>query len=308
MTVWHLSRCSLSSVSSRVSLTTRRIVLKSSGSWLLLLCVGLSSWAAAEIDHGVLSKNVQSVSFLSKSLGEQRKFNIVLPTDYDTSTSRYPVLYLLHGYGDNETGWVLKTNLSGYAAAYKLIIVVPDASGSYFLNSASDPKARFEDYIVADLIDYVDTHYRSIPLPHARAIAGLSMGGYGAIFLGLKHYDLFTAIGSFSGALAFARRPPGKLKEKRQLLGPPGSREQNARDPFVIVDKVPLSQMPLIYIACGGQDFLLEETRTFVDLLSKKKIPYEYREISLADHNYDFWDEQVSVFLDILMTKPGFTR
>jgi S-formylglutathione hydrolase FrmB len=100
----------------------------------------------------------------------------------------------------------------------------------------------------------------------------------------------------------------GSSRKNVNCWAPPGSPEQNARDPFLIVDKVPLSQMPLIYIACGGQDFLLEETRTFVDLLSKKKIPYEYREISLADHNYDFWDEQVSVFLDILMTKPGFTR
>ncbi len=108
------------------------------------------------------------------------------------------------------------------------------------------------------------------------------------------------------GAAADART--GILKEKRQLIGPLGSPEQIARDPFAIVDKVPLAEMPMIYIACGGQDVLLQDSRTFVDLLSKKKIPYEYREISPGDHNYDFWDQQISVFLELLMEKPGFTQ
>ncbi len=92
------------------------------------------------------------------------------------------------------------------------------------------------------------------------------------------------------------------------MIGPLGSPEQIARDPFAIVDKVPLAEMPMIYIACGGQDVLLQDSRTFVDLLSKKKIPYEYREISPGDHNYDFWDQQISVFLELLMEKPGFTQ
>lgn len=275
--------------------------------WLWPLCLVLSI-AVTEVDHGVPARNIQTVKFLSQSLGEERNFNILLPTDYDSSTSRYPVLYLLHGFGDNQSGWSLNTNLSGYAAAHKIIIVMPDGSNSYFVNSAADPKARFEDYIVEDLVDYVDTHYRSIPLPRARALAGLSMGGYGAMFLGLKHYKLFTAIGAFSGTLGFARRPPDVLKEKQQLLGPPGSPEREARDPFVLVDKVPPAEMPLIYIACGGQDFLLDESRSFVDLLAKKKIPYEYREVSPREHSWDFWDDQVRVFLDLLDKKPGFAQ
>lgn len=232
----------------------------------------------------------------------------MLPTDYDTSTSRYPVLYLLHGLGDNETGWSLKTNLSGYAANYKIIIVMPDGSASFFVNSAADPKARYEDFIVDDLVDYADTHYRSIPLPRSRAIAGLSMGGFGAMFLGLKHFDVFTAIGAFSGALGFARRAPDKLKEKQQLVGPPGSPERDARDPFLMVNKVPLAETPMIYIACGGEDFLLDENRSFVDLLARKKIPYEYREISPREHSWDFWDEQVHVFLEVLTVKAGFRQ
>jgi S-formylglutathione hydrolase FrmB len=139
---------------------------------------------AAEVEKSVAAKNVATVRFRSESLGEERAMNVLLPVDYETSTNRYPVLYLLHGLGDNNTAWSFMTNLSGYAAAYPLIVVMPDAGRSFYINSAADPKARFEDFIVKDVVEYVDSHYRTVPLRRARAIAGLSMGGYGATYLG----------------------------------------------------------------------------------------------------------------------------
>jgi S-formylglutathione hydrolase FrmB len=275
---------------------------------MLLSCFLLLAAAfAAEVKSGVPAKNISAVKFQSDSLGEQRAVSILLPLDYESSTSRYPVLYLLHGLGDDNTAWSYMTNLSGYAAHYKFIIVMPDGSRSFYVNSAADPKAKFEDYIVKDLIAYVDTHYRTIPLRRSRAVAGLSMGGYGAAFLGLKDYKKFAALGSFSGAMGIPHEESNtRFKDLQAMFGPPGSDERKERDPFVLLEKVPLADMPLIYIACGGQDGLLKQNRDFVALLAEKKIPYEYREVSPRVHSWDFWDDQIRVFLDILRVQPGF--
>jgi S-formylglutathione hydrolase FrmB len=274
--------------------------------------------AAADEPAGVEARNVSTIHFFSESLNQQRAFNLILPLDYETSTSRYPVLYLLHGYTGNNTDWTQRTNLSAYAARYRLIIVMPDGSNGWYVNSATDPKAKFEDYIIKDLIPYVESHYRTIPLRRARAIAGLSMGGYGATYLGLKHHDLFAAIGAFSGALAIAHEglpaPDHPLKEKERRnreeiqshFGAPGSATAKERDPFELLPKIPLAEIPMLYIAEGGEDFLIRDNHEFIAELARLKIPYEYREVSPRVHSWDFWDEQIRAFLGKLAHLEGF--
>ena len=287
---------------------------------LLTLAVAIMSVRAAEVPKGVTPGNIRrDVCIESASLAMPRCYNVILPKGYDSAESRYPVLYLLHGYGDDHTAWSYMTNLSGYASHRKIIIVMPDGSRSWYVNSAADPKAKFEDFIVKDLVAHVDATYRTIPLPRSRAVAGLSMGGYGAAFIGIKHYKKFAAIGSFSGAVGFSRdtppppnTPPQNEAARRRSVemqanfGAPGSEDRKARDPFELIEKVPMAEMPALYIACGGQDFLLQQNRDFVALLAKMKIPYEYREISPRAHTWDFWDDQVKVFLGFLKDLPGF--
>jgi S-formylglutathione hydrolase FrmB len=274
---------------------------------LLCLTAALATAAfAAEVEKSVAAKNITTVGFHSASLGQERAMNVLLPEDYETSTDRYPVLYLLHGLGDDHTAWSYMTNLSGYAKGHHLIVVMPDAGRSFYINSAADPKARFEDFIVKDVISFVDSHYRTIPLRRGRAIAGLSMGGYGAAYLGLKHFDTFFAIGALSGAVGFAHESLESLDDKKlrdelqPLFGPPGSAERRERDPFVMIEKVPAAEMPLLYIVCGGQDFLLKQNRDFIAMLAAKNIPYEYREVSPRIHSWDFWDEQIPIFLEMI--------
>lgn len=288
------------------------------GACTVLLLIGLTAQAwAAEVSQSVAAPNVMTCRYDSSALGEQRSFNIILPTNYAHSTHRYPVLYLLHGYGDDHTAWSYMTDLSGFAADLNVIIVMPDASRSFYVNSAGDPKARFEDMIIKDLIPYVDSHFRTIPLPRCRAVAGLSMGGYGAAFLGLKHYRQFAAVGSFSGAVARAHIDPvdesklddnGRKKQQEMvaLFGTAGSNERKERDPFALIEKIPAGQVPALYICCGGQDFLLNENRMFVDHLAKLKIPYEYREISPKSHSWDFWNDHVKEFLQFVKGCEGF--
>jgi len=294
------------------SLAPRRILFS-----VLLLAAGLVA-GAADVKNSVTGKNIHAISFMSESLGEERSVSILLPPDYDTSTRRYPTLYLLHGYGDDNTAWSYMTNLSGYGAHHEMIIVMPDGSKSFYVNSASDPKARFEDFITKDLVAYVDSHYRTIPQPRARAIAGLSMGGYGAAELGLKHAHEFSALGSFSGAVGVAHEAPAapdpkasaQARRDRQatddLLGPVGSPARADHDPFVWLDKVAPADLPFIYVACGGEDFLVEQNRAFVRAMAARKIPYEYREISPRVHAWDFWDDQIRIFLNLLDQRPGW--
>ena len=295
-----------------------KTLVLASATFVLVAFVSAPALGADEPQAGVLSHNTQTVHFFSPALNQDRAFTLILPSDYDTSSSRYPVLYLLHGYTGNNTDWTLKTNLSAYAARYRLIIVMPDGSNGWYVNSASDPKQKFEDQIIKDLIPYAEAHYRTIPLRRARAIAGLSMGGYGAAFLGLKHYEMFAAIGSLSGALGVSRQQiPGAaanaseserkaFQEIMTHFGPPGSKDRSERDPFELVTKFPLSQIPMLYVAEGGEDFLIDSNHEFVALLAKLKIPYEYREVSVREHTWDFWDEQIQVFLDKLARLPGF--
>lgn len=216
-----------------------------------ILTLTFAATVAAEDASGRAARNVSNIHFFSQALNENRAVNVILPLDYETSTSRYPVLYLLHGYTGNNTDWSLLTNLSEYAARYRLIVIMPDGSNGWYVNSAGDPKQKFEDYIIKDLISYAQSHYRTIPLRRARAIAGLSMGGYGAMFLGLKHYELFTAIGTLAGRLewptaSFRPRVPRRPRRSVQpwskscrILALPTPRLERSETPLSWLQKFP---------------------------------------------------------------------
>ena len=266
----------------------------------------------------VLPTNVRIVHFPSATLAEERTMLVMLPVDYDTAVRRYPVLYLLHGHDADITDWARGTNLSDYATRHQFIIVTPDASRSWYVNAVSNPKAHYDDYIMKDVVAYVDKNFRTIPEPFARAIAGVSMGGFGALFLGLEHRDQFAAIGSFSGSVAYGHFPPEAIpknptdEEKKQireytdLMGAPGSKEQKARDIFELAQQVPVEEVPMLFLVCGGEDGGVEETHAFLAVLAKRRIPYEYREISPRGHDWRILNEEIPVFLEKLAKLDGF--
>jgi S-formylglutathione hydrolase FrmB len=155
---------------------------------------------------------VQEVIFHSEAVNRDMRFNIVLPKDYITSGKHYPVLYMLHGLTANYLEWT-KLGVPQYANRHDLIVVMVDGGNSWYVNwakSYDDQKNNWDDYITKDLIGYVDSHYRTIAKRQGRAISGLSMGGYGALAVGLRHPDMFCSIASHSGALS--------LPEVRSLL------------------------------------------------------------------------------------------
>jgi len=268
---------------------------------------------------------VKTAEFASEAVGRTMKYNIVLPEKYDQSKDRYPVLYLLHGLTSNYTAWA-RMRVPEYARAFDLIVVMPDVGNSWYVNwakSEDGQKNRWEDCIVKDLIGHVDSTYRTIAKREGRAINGLSMGGFGGLSLGLKHPDLFCAIGSHSGAIAYAKSAGERMKDGRPAaprpmrepskepdprIGIPGFSSQAERypkgrafltaedcaasDPFQLVLKISREQLPHIYLDCGTEDRLIDANLQFVKLLTEHKIPFVFAE-SDGGHNAPYWSREV---------------
>ncbi|HVB36256.1 MAG TPA: alpha/beta hydrolase family protein [Candidatus Acidoferrales bacterium] len=240
--------------------------------------------------------------------GTAVKFNIILPRDYTANDRRFPVLYLLHGYTGHYSDWCEKTHIVDYAKPYEEIIVMPEGENGWYVNNYVDPKMQWENYILEDLIPYVDAHYRTIASRQGRAIAGLSMGGYGAMFLGLKHHEMFAAVASLSGVVASAnmarwdkpvtknkqtiKENPGVRKTLSDDFGPAKNPARNGEDPFLLIRKLTPENCPQLYLAIGWGDSLLGENREFVTLLAQLKMPYRYAEVP-GKHEWPVWDEEI---------------
>jgi S-formylglutathione hydrolase FrmB len=270
--------------------------------------------ASLILSAGALAKDYDTVEMEAPHLGGMKVgFNIILPRDYAAGTKRYPVLYLLHGYTDHYPAWVSYSGITQYARGYDEIIVMPEGDNGFYTNSYADKNLAWEDFIILDLIPYVDSHYRTAASREGRAIAGLSMGGYGAMKIGLKYPQMFAAAASLSGALAAARwkrRPiedPAIQKLIESVYGSPENPGRAAEDPFELIKKLKPEERPQLYISTGSEDFLLEENREFVRLLAELKVPYQYREFP-GKHEWSVWDREVQVVLTLQAPVMGAQR
>lgn len=242
-------------------------------------------------------------SFFSTALARDMPYEIVLPAGYAASQARFPVLYLLHGWQGDETNWVTLTHLVENASAYKLIVVTPRADNSWYVNSATEAKDRYEDYIFRDLVAEVDAHYRTIASPQERAVAGLSMGGYGALLLSLRHPGAFAFAASISGAFA---GPSGiesvmpQLKPSTDVaFGAADSTTRRQNDIGTLLGTVDRTQQPYFFLECGASDPLLPSSRHVVERLSSRGFAYEYHELPGA-HTWSFWDGALPGMLKVL--------
>jgi putative tributyrin esterase len=252
---------------------------------------------------------VRDASFQSVSLGREMKYRIVLPADYETSGVRYPVLYLLHGLMGHYEDWESRTHLDDYVAGLPLIVAMPEGDDSWYTNSASQPQEKWEDYIIKDFVREIDSRYRTIQTRHARAIAGLSMGGYGAMKFALKYPGTFIFAASFSGAQAPVHDPEHKVPfgqkyadQLRAIFGEGMTPTLTANDIYELAKKAAPAQLPYLEVTCGTEDGLLASNREFVALLQQLKIRYEYHE-SAGAHTWQYWDEQLPHTLSLLMER-----
>lgn len=263
---------------------------------LFVLLFALLVALAAYYYHNGNSVRVEVVQFNSNLIGRPLPYTVVLPRGYTLITSRrtrYPVLYLLHGWGGHYDGWLTHTGLMQYASDYQLIVVTPEGGDGWYTNSATVPSDQYESYVVQELIKDVETRYRTVQNRRGRAIAGNSMGGYGALKYGLKYPELFTFAASMSGALdAPARTDEASIN---QAFGPPNDTVREGNDLQRLVREFPAKRaglLPYIYLDCGEADSWLNTNRSFVNLLLERKIPHEYRQVP-GGHVWPYWDRQV---------------
>lgn len=259
---------------------------------------------AAQLTAAPPPHTVRDARFHSAALGREVPYRVLLPAGYDASARRYPVLYLLHGLDGDAANWTTRTALARHAAGRDLIIVTPEGANSWYVNWHDGANERWEDYLTADLVREIDARFRTEPRREARYIAGLSMGGYGAIRLGLRHPHLYAIAASFSGAFQAARLDTygwtdGLRAEFARAFGPPGGPHRAANDLHAIARTVTAEGLPLLYFDCGTDDPFLPANRELAAILHDRAIPYQYREVPGA-HNWPYWDRQIVELLRLL--------
>ena len=234
------------------------------------------------------------LSFHAATIGQHTNVNVVLP-DSVKAGERVPVLYLLHGLSDDQTMWSRRTSVERYAAPYRLAIVMPAGHRSFYTNTQSGE--RFFDYITEELPARMESFFPVSTERSGRFIAGLSMGGYGAFKAALNRPDLYAAAASFSGALGskdIAHRFSEPLV--RELFGSPEAAAGRPHNLYLVAEDVARNAAdtpcPILYQACGTEDFLHTENVSFRDHLRSLGLPLTYFECPGA-HEWGFWDARI---------------
>ncbi len=286
---------------------------------LLLCCFG------AFPALGEAKGTVRTERFRSAALGSDKEIKVYLPSGYDPrGATHYPVFYYLHGLGGDETTWLAGARLDDIADAMGLqaIVVMPDGDANFYVDPPG--KLGYETYIVRDLIGWIDRRFKTIAAREGRAIAGMSMGGYGALALAMRHPDKFSAVASHSGIAALLYKGPYPYeKDKLALysdvkdlsgwygkLGSHGDRLRElfgtdlanwrAHDPASLVDKLSPGQLA-IYLDCGSEDaFHLDAGMQYLhDRLVARRIEHAYY-YGPGAHDIAFWKERLPRSLEFL--------
>ena len=258
-------------------------------------------------------KVFDNLSMNSEILKMERKYAIYLPPGYNTSERSYPVLYLLHGAGDDQTGWVQFGEVRHIAdkaikqgKATPMIIVMPDANTGQrgYTNDVSG-NWRYEDFFFEELMPFVEDKYRIKREKRYRAVAGLSMGGGGSFFYALHRPHLFSSACPLSASTGPRSREDVKNQMERRNM--PNADEKKMDEWFEkysvleMVKNMPDNQKNAVrwYIDCGDDDFLYEGNSLVHIEMRKKEIPHEFR-IHDGGHNWTYWRESLPEVLQFI--------
>lgn len=268
---------------------------------LLALFLSLSSMAQSQ------GKVYETRTVKSAIMGKDVHYTVYLPADHESSSRTYPVVYLLHGYTDDNTGWLQFGEVNRYAdkaiaegTIPPMIIVMPDADSTWYINSY-DGKERYEDFFVKEFMPSIEKTYRIKAEKKYRGVAGLSMGGYGTLILSLKHADLFAAAAPLSAAVldddAIAGTPEASwTRTFGQLYG----RDLKGKDRLTkawydnsilkIVETKSADDLKKVryWIDCGDDDFLTKGNCLLHIALTEKRVPHEYR-VRDGAHTWTYW-------------------
>jgi S-formylglutathione hydrolase FrmB len=217
---------------------------------------------------------------------------VILPDSYSNNQSQLPVLYLLHGAGGSHVGWNAQTRIAELADEYEMMIVCPDGGvTSWYFDSPIDPTYQYETHVAEECVQFVDEHYRTRADRSGRAIAGLSMGGHGALFLAIRHRDTFSTSIVMSGGVDI--RPFPNAWEIAKRIGSMSEYPQNWERYSVINQAKQLKDGDLnIVIDCGRDDFFIGVNRALHQQLLEDGISHLYEEHAGA-HNWDYWKASI---------------
>ena len=283
--------------------------------WVLLGCLLLARPAAA-------AGRAECRSLPSNILGRKVAYCVLLPPSYDgEKTRRYPVLYFLHGLGENEQvlpnsgGWNLIQDLWDERRIGDFLIVTPDADRSFYINSR-DGRVRYEDFFIREFLPYIESHYRIRSDRAHRGISGVSMGGYGSLRFGFRYPTLFGSLSAHSAALV-ANLPraqlgtPGEQALSMALgsaFGNPFDRTfWDRNSPFTLVRNSPPPVGLKIYFDCGTEDEygFNVGAQAFHDLLVSRGIPHEFH-LYLGGHDVAYVAQHLPASLTFHSRAFGF--
>ena len=246
-------------------------------------------------------KVIDQLSLKSEILGSERKYAIYLPSDYDYSNREYPVLYLLHGSGDDHTGWVQfgevksitdKANKNGVSTS--MIIVMPDAqTGKKGYFNDINQKWNYEDFFFKEFIPFIEKKYRIKSEKRYRAIAGLSMGGGGAFIYALRHPEMFSSacpLSGYMGELSYTEFYKKNQKKHESYRREKLFNYYSNHNALSIIQNQTVENLKSVrwYLDCGDNDFLYEGNSLVHIALKKRGIPHEYR-VRNGSHNWTYW-------------------
>ena len=278
---------------------------------ILSLLILIASYTEANAQMGIVFDNL---SLQSDILKMERKYAIYLPPDYERSQRSYPVLYLLHGGGDDQTGWVqfgevlhIADKAINEGKATPMIIVMPDANATrrgYF----NDPKNewRYEDFFFEEFIPYIEETYRIKGEKRYRAVAGLSMGGGGSFMYALHHPEMFSSACPLSASTGPLTLEATENQLKR-YYGEEGFTKDELEQYFKmhsaveLIKTMPEDELKSVrwFIDCGDDDFLYEGNSLIHIEMRKRNIPHEFRTRD-GSHTWTYWRESLPVVLDFI--------
>lgn len=264
-----------------------------------------SCWKGPPVDHPRLPPGVamRDVSFHSKALDREVTYRALLPASVRPG-QRLRAVYLLHGAGGEFRSWSNDSDVAQFAAG--LLLVMPDGASSYYANAVDSPRDRYEDLVVGDLIADVEGRFPVVIGREHRAIVGVSMGGFGAVNLALRHPDLFAFAGALSPALdvprrAFSFRRPWQSLRYRRIFGASESASRRENDPFVRVRTAAPEALPFLFLTCGEQEALLPAAREFATRLTGRRLAHEFH-TSVGGHTWRQWNSWLPALFASLAT------
>lgn len=242
-----------------------------------------------------------TIHWRSEILGKNTTMQVLLP---QVGKPPFPTLYLLHGLSDDSTTWMRNTRIECYVQSLPLVVIMPDGYRGFYTDHEQGP--AYGRHLGEEMMALVERYFPLDPRRESRAISGLSMGGYGALRIGLKYADRFCSVHSHSGAVLYG----GSESEPdyRGFLGKRGWPEERIREMVHIFGEKPQGtnhdimhlaqqahrrgQLPALSLDCGVDDFLIEENRAFARALEKAGIPHQYQEYPGA-HDWGYWDRHI---------------